>query len=84
LEADSSDDSVDFINDSEEESDYEEDGFVVSDDNAEYISSDDVNDEMSKLKEALSRSSEKDIQFSNKYLDELSKEQKTLYLEKKS
>ena len=41
------------------------------------FSSDDVNDEMSKLKEALSRSSEKDIQFSNKYLDELNRTVRT-------
>ena len=40
-----------------------------------YFSSDDVNEEMTKLKEALSRSSEKHIKFSNQYLEELHKDQ---------
>jgi len=65
------------------ESEYEDDGFVVSDEQEnmiddgenDYVSSDDVNEEMTKLKEALSRSSEKHIKFSNQYLEELHKEQ---------
>ena len=39
------------------------------------FSSDDVNEEMTKLKEALSRSSEKHIKSSNQYLEELHKDQ---------
>jgi len=66
----------------ETESEYEDDGFVVSDEENliddgenDYVSSDDVNEEMTKLKEALSRSSEKHIKFSNQYLEELHKDQ---------
>ena len=39
------------------------------------FSSDDVNEEMTRLKEALSRSSEKHIKSSNQYLEELHKDQ---------